>query len=163
MSATRDDLFARLQGLGITTTTREHPPVFTVEEARALRGVIPGGHCKNLFLRDRDGKLWLVVALEDAMIDLKAFPGRTGSGRISFGKADTLREVLGVDPGSVTPFALINDAGTRVNVVLDETMMREPLLNYHPLENTATTTIAAPDLLRFIRSCGHDPRIVAVS
>jgi Ala-tRNA(Pro) deacylase len=163
MPATRQDLFARLDGLGIATRTVEHAPVFTVDEARRLRGEIPGGHTKNLFLIDKDERLWLVVALEDAAVDLKALPHKVGSGRVSFGKPDRLRQALGIEPGSVTPFALINDVDNRVNVVLDEAMMREPLLNCHPLENTATTTIAAAELLRFIRSCGHSPKIVAVS
>ena len=163
MPATRQDLFARLDGLGIATRTVEHAPVFTVDEARRLRGEIPGGHTKNLFLIDKDERLWLVVALEDAAVDLKALPRKVGSGRVSFGKPDRLRQALGIEPGSVTPFALINDVDNHVNVVLDEAMMREPLLNCHPLENTATTTIAAAELLRFIRSCGHSPQIVAVS
>ena len=163
MPATRDDLFARLKALGIETTTRDHAPVHTVEEAQALRGEIPGGHCKNLFLKDDKGALWLIVCLEEAQIDLKAAPARIGSRRLSFGKPELLMEVLGVAPGSVTPFGLINDAGTRVNVVLDATMMAHELLNYHPLENNATTTIRAADLLAFIRSCGHEPRIVAVA
>lgn len=162
MPATRDDLFARFAALGIETTTRQHAPVFTVEEARALRGEIPGGHCKNLFLKDDKGNLWLVVCLEEAQIDLKAAPERIGSRRLSFGKPDLLREVLGVEPGSVTPFGLINDTEKRVNVVLDAAMMDHDLLNYHPLENTATTTIRSADLVAFIRSCGHEPRIVAV-
>ena len=162
MPATRDDLFARFAALGIETTTKQHAPVFTVEEARALRGEIPGGHCKNLFLKDDKGNLWLIVCLEEAQIDLKAAPDRIGSRRLSFGKPDLLREVLGVEPGSVTPFGLINDTGKRVSVVLDAAMMDHELLNYHPLENTATTTIRSADLVVFIRSCGHEPRIVAV-
>ena len=163
MPATRHDLFARLEGLGIVTRTVEHAAVFTVDEARRLRGEIPGAHTKNLFLIDKDGRLWLVVALEDAAIDLKALPGKVGAGRVSFGKPERLREALGIEPGSVTPFALINDVDNRVSVVLDEAMMREPYLNCHPLENTATTTIASGELLRFIRSCGHSPKVVAVS
>jgi Ala-tRNA(Pro) deacylase len=163
MPATRQDLLARLEALGIATTTRDHAPVYTVEEARALRGEIPGGHCKNLFLKDDKGSIWLIVCLEEAEIDLKAAPARIGSRRLSFGKPDLLREVLGVEPGSVTPFGLINDTAGRVNVVLDATMMSHELLNYHPLENTATTTIRAQDLLAFVRACGHEPRVVAVA
>ena len=163
MPATRDDLFARFDRLGIKTETRDHAPVFTVEEARALRGEIPGGHCKNLFLKDEKGSIWLIVCLEEARIDLKAAPARIGSRRLSFGKPDLLMEVLGVDPGSVTPFGLINDSGVRTNVILDRAMMDLDLLNYHPLRNDATTTIRAADLVTFIRSCGHEPRIVAVS
>jgi Ala-tRNA(Pro) deacylase len=161
--ASRHDLFARLAALGIETITRDHAPVFTVDEARALRGEIPGGHCKNLFLKDGKDKLWLIVCLEDTRIDLKSLPQRIGSGRLSFGNAGILRAVMGVEPGSVTPFALINDTSHTVNVVLEEAMMAHPLLNYHPLENTATTTIASHDLAKFIRSCGHEPRIVALS
>jgi Ala-tRNA(Pro) deacylase len=163
MPATRDDLFTRFKDLGIETTTTDHAPVFTVEEARALRGQIPGGHCKNLFLKDDKANIWLIVCLEEAEIDLKAAPARIGSRRLSFGKPELLREVLGVEPGSVTPFGLINDRERRVNVVLDAGMMSHDLLNYHPLENTATTTIRSADLVAFIRSCGHEPKIVAVA
>ena len=163
MPATRDDLFARLRSLGIATKTRDHAPVYTVEEARALRGEIAGGHCKNLFLKDDKGSIWLIVCLEEAQVDLKAAPAKIGSRRLSFGKPDLLMEVLGVEPGSVTPFGLINDTDQRVNVVLDAAMMAHELLNYHPLQNTATTTIRAADLVAFIRSCGHEPRIVAVA
>lgn len=162
MPATRADLFARFADLGIATQTADHEPVYTVEEARALRGDIAGGHCKNLFLKDKKGALWLVVCLEDARIDLKSLPQKIGSARISFGKPDLLLEVLGVEPGVVTPFALINDTANRVNVVLDERMMRHHLVNYHPLENTATTSIRTDDLVTFIRSCGHDPRVLPV-
>jgi len=163
MPATKDELFSRLAELNIATQTKDHAPVHTVEEARALRGDIPGGHCKNLFLKDRKGALWLVVAPEDANVDLKSLPARIGAARISFGRADLLLEVLGVEPGAVTPFALINDREVRVNVILDESMMANDLVNYHPLKNDATTSIAPADLVTFIKSCGHDPKIVAVA
>ena len=163
MPATREELFERFKSLGIQTKTRDHAPVFTVEEARALRGEIEGGHCKILFLKDDKGCLWLIVCLEESQIDLKAAPARIGSRRLSFGKPDLLMEVLGVEPGSVTPFGLINDTACRVNVVLDAAMMAHELVNYHPLQNTATTTIRSADLLTFIRSLGHDPKIVAVA
>lgn len=163
MPATREELFARLSSLGIETKTVDHPPVFTVEEARALRGEIPGGHCKNLFLKDDKGQIWLIVCLEDAQIDLKSAPARIGSRRLSFGKPDLLMDVLGVEPGSVTPFALINDTAKRVNVVLDAAMMAHEVVSYHPLVNTATTTIRPADLVAFIRSCGHEPQIAAVA
>ena len=161
--ATPADLFARLQALGIETSTVEHPPLFTVEESRRLRGEIPGGHTKNLFLVDRKGAIFLVVAREDAEVDLKRLHLRLGCGRLSFGKPELLEEVLGIKPGAVTPFALINDEQGRVSVVLDEAMLREPLLNYHPLVNTATTAIRADDLVRFLRATGHEPRVLAVS
>ncbi len=163
MPASRADLLARFESLGITTRTVEHEPVFTVEEARKVHDAIAGGHCKNLFCKDEKGVLWLIVTLEDARVDLKAAPSRIGSKRLSFGKPDLLMEVLGVVPGSVTPFALINDTENRVNVVLDAAMMAHEELNYHPLENNATTTISNADLLTFIRACGHVPKTVAVS
>jgi Ala-tRNA(Pro) deacylase len=163
MPASREDLFRRFDELGIKTTTVDHAPVFTVEEARKVHGDIPGGHCKNLFCKDEKGVLWLIVCLEDARVDLKTAPAKIGSRRLSFGKPDLLMEILGVEPGSVTPFALINDEGNRVNVILDQEMMEHPVLNYHPLRNDATTTISANDLMAFIHSCGHQPRVVAVS
>jgi Ala-tRNA(Pro) deacylase len=156
---TPEKLFARLDALAIACKTYTHPPVFTVAEAVALRGELPGGHCKSLFLKDKKAGLWLVVALEERRIDLKRLADALGAPRFSFGNADLLYEVLGVRPGSVTPFALINDRD-RVRVVLDEGMLAHDLLNYHPLENDRTTAIAPADLLRFIDSCGHTPRIV---
>ena len=125
-----------------------------------MRGEISGGHCKNLFLKDKKGALWLVVCLENAQIDLKSLPSKIGSGRISFGKPDLLLEVLGIEPCSVTPFALINDKERRVNLILDAKMMECDTLNFHPLENTATTSIKSSDLLEFISSCGHRPQTV---
>ena len=163
MPATRDELMARLDALEIATKTVDHAPVFTVEEARALRGEIAGGHCKNLFLKDDKGAIYLIVCLEDARVDLKSAPARIGSRRLTFGKPDLLMQILGVEPGSVTPFGLINDTMQRTRVILDQAMMEHAILNFHPLRNDATTSIAAADLVRFIRSCGHDPRVVAVS
>jgi Ala-tRNA(Pro) deacylase len=161
--ATRHDLFARLAELGIATETVEHPAVFTVAESSKLERQLPGGHTKNLFLRDRKGTLYLVVALGHAQIDLRTLHKKLGCDRLSFGRTELLLEVLGVPAGSVTPFALINDRARRVTVILDVDMMRHERLNYHPLENTATTNIAREDLLAFIRACGHEPRIVAVA
>ncbi|GBF27099.1 prolyl-tRNA editing protein ProX [bacterium MnTg02] len=160
---TRAELLAYLSELGIETKTTDHPPLHTVDESRALRGDIPGSHTKNLFLKCKKNKLWLVVTLEDANVDLKILHRLIGSGRLSFGKPDLLIEALGVPPGSVTPFALINDKSCRVNVVLDQTMMQRDPLNYHPLENNATTTIGSEDLLTFIRATGHDPVILSVA
>ena len=160
MPATEADLMARLDELGIRTVTHCHPPMFTVEESRALRGDLPGGHCKTLFLRDKKRNMWLVVALEDRVIDLKALTKAIGANRLSFGSADLLWDVLGVTPGAVTPFALINDDQARVRLVLDEGMLNSDPLNYHPLHNEATTAIAPRDLVRFVRAMGFDPLIV---
>jgi Ala-tRNA(Pro) deacylase len=160
--ATPDELLARLAALGIAQRTHEHPAVFTVEEAKSLRGKLPGGHCKSLFLKDKKGGLWLAVMLEERRIDLKALADRLEAPRFSFGSAELLREVLGVTPGSVTPFALINDGNHRVRVVLDAEMLRDDPLNYHPLDNTKTTAVAPQDLLKFIASCGHEPKILSL-
>jgi Ala-tRNA(Pro) deacylase len=163
-SATSADLFAYLDKLGIATTTVSHPPLFTVEEARALRGEIAGAHTKNLFLVDRKGRLFLVVAEEDAAIELKSLHRRIGaSGRLSFGKPEALRAALGVEPGSVTPFAVINDREGLVTVVLDRALVQHATLNFHPLVNTATISLATADLLRFLAAAGHAPQVVELS
>jgi len=163
MPTTPEELFTYLDRLGISHSTISHPPMFTVNEAQSLRGSLPGSHNKNLFLKDRFGTLYLIVLLEDARIDLKTLPQILDCGRISFGSADLLREVLGVEPGSVTPFALINDKEHRVVPVLDAAMMEYDILNYHPLVNTMTTSIARDDLLKFFQSTGHAPLIRPVS
>jgi Ala-tRNA(Pro) deacylase len=164
MPAAPDDLFAFLDSLGIVHSTVTHPPLFTVEQSQALRGTIPGGHTKNLFLKDKKDRLFLVVAEENAAIELKGLHRLLGAaGRFSFGSADLLRQRLGVEPGAVTPFAAINDAGTQVTVVLDAAMMQHDTLNYHPLVNTMTTSIRRDDLVKFLHATGHTPLIVPVS
>lgn len=160
MPATREQLMERLAGLGIETKTVDHAAVFTVEESQALCGELPGGHIKNLFLKGKKGDLWLVVCLEDRRVDLKALEkrlGAKGASRFSFGKPDLLMDVLGVEPGSVTPFAAINDAGQRVAVVLDEGIFDHDVIYGHPLVNTASTCISPDDLMTFLRDCGHEP------
>ena len=163
MAASRTDLLAALERLGIAAETAEHPPLFTVEQSRALRGAIPGGHTKNLFLKDKKGAVFLVVAEEHAEIDMKTLHQRIGSARLSFGKPELLAELLGVIPGAVTPFGAINDRSRRVTVILDRALLRHEKLNFHPLENTATTTIGRDDFLRFLHDTGHQPRILPVS
>jgi|SRR5580658_8568833 Ala-tRNA(Pro) deacylase len=162
--ASPDELFAYLDDLGIAYQTVTHPPVFTVEEARAVRDNAVGGHTKNLFLRDKKGALYLVVAPEDATIELKSLHRLLGaSGRFSFGSADLMRELLGVEPGSVTPFAVINDKSRRVTVILDAGLMAHDVLNFHPLVNIGTTTISREGLVKFLEATGHHPRIEAIS
>ena len=164
MAASPADLFAFLDQLEIPYSTVSHPPLFTVEQSRELRGKIPGGHTKNLFLRDKRGAYYLIVADEEATIDLKGLHRRMGaSGRFSFGSAGALQELLGVEPGSVTPFGAINDVSGKVTVVLDAPMLAHELLNYHPLVNTMTTSIRREGLIRFLEACRHLPRIEAVS
>jgi len=160
MPATPEALYRRFDALGIRHTTHHHPAVFTVAESTALRGELPGGHCKSLFLKDRKDGLWLVVLLEHRRLDLKALADRLEAPRFSFGSAALLEATLGITPGSVTPFALINDEKGRVRVVLDAEMLEIDPLNYHPLVNTATTAVSPADLIKFIAACGHEPRII---
>jgi Ala-tRNA(Pro) deacylase len=162
MPVTRQDLFARLAELGIVTTTVEHEPLFTVAESSKLERELAGAHTKNLFLKDEGGDLFLVVAMSTTRVDLKALARTLGAGRFSFGKPELLMQALGVPPGSVTAFAVINDEAGRVRVVIDSELMKHDRVNCHPLQNTATTNIARDDLLRFIRACGHEPRIAAL-
>lgn len=163
MSANRRILFDRLEALGIAQITIEHAPMFTVEQSREFRGQIPGAHTKNLFLIDKEGRMVLVVAKEDTRVDLKALASQLGHGRYSFGKAPLLLTVLGVEAGSVTPFALINDGARDVTVVIDKSLMDFAEVNCHPLENTATTRLKTADLMRFIRACGHEPMILPLA
>ena len=163
MPATPDDLFAFLDDMGIKTETISHPAVFTVEESKRLRGEIPGAHVKNLFIKDKKGKLFLISALEDTRIDLKSVHEIIGgSGRGSFCSADQLREHLGVEPGSVTPFAVFNDKAGAVSAILDQRLMAHERINVHPLVNTMTTGIARDDLVAFMARTGHQPAILAV-
>jgi Ala-tRNA(Pro) deacylase len=134
--------------------------MFTVEQSAALRQSIPGAHTKNLFLADKDGRMVLVVAKDDTRVDLKALAKRLGAGRFSFGKGDLLQAVLGVPAGSVTPFALINGSAAGITVVVDKTLTAFAEVNCHPLVNTATTRLATDDLIRFIKACGHAPRVM---
>ena len=163
MPAKPTDLFAFLDRLEISYHTTHHDALFTVEESRQGRGEISGGHSKNLFLKDKKGAFFLIVALEDAPIDLKSVQRVIGSARLSFASAEALREILGVEPGAVTPFAAINDPNQKVGIILDAAMMEHATLNYHPLVNTMTTSISAKDLLRFLSATGHRARVVAVS
>lgn len=167
--ATPEDLFACLQELGIGFETHQHQALFTVAESQELRGQLPGAHCKSLFLKDKKAALWLVVALEDRRLDMKGLAALIGSARLSFASPARLMGHLGVVPGAVTPFALINQRDApgdatggdgRVRVVLDAAMMAAELVNYHPLVNTATIAVTPDDLLRFMADCGCEPVVV---
>ena len=163
MPATPESLFAALAKLGVAVETVEHPAVFTVEESKRLRGELPGAHVKNLFVKDKKGRLFLISALEDTVIDLKKVHELIGgSGRVSFGSADLLMDVLGVTPGSVTPLAAINDTQGRATVVLDARLMEHERINVHPLVNTMTTGLSREGLLRFLQSTGHEPLVVEI-
>lgn len=161
MPKSRDELLDYLAGLGIETQTHEHPPLFTVNDSESLRGDIPGGHTKNLFLKDKKGNYFLLTVGEHAVIDLKTIHTRIGaSGRVSFGNAERLQEMLGVIPGAVTIFGLVNDKDCRVKAFLDADLMAHDKINAHPLTNEATTTIGRDDLVRFIEATGHEAIIL---
>lgn len=157
-----EDLFARLDDLGIAYRTVEHPPLYTVEDSRALRGELPGGHTKNLFLRNKKGGMWLVTCLEDRAIDLKDLGERLDAGRLSFGRPERLMQYLGVIPGAVTPFAVLNDRQDAVQMVLDSALLDYDPLNFHPLDNARTTALSPRDLLRFLESAAHYPQIISL-
>lgn len=155
---TPDRLLARLRSLEIEATTHHHPPVFTVDQARALKGDLPGAHTKNLFLRDKKGAMWLVTALHDRTVDLKDLGPRIGArGRLSFGSEARLMRALGVSPGSVTPLAVVNDPGRTVTVVLDTGLRAFDPWNAHPLDNGMTTAMSGADLVRFLEAHDHPP------
>ena len=161
---TPEDLFAYLDEQNIKTETHHHDAVFTVEESVKIKQEIPGGHTKNLFIKDKKGKFFLLVVEGSARIELNKVHSIIGaSGRVSFGKPEALMELLGVEPGSVTAFAPINDKDGQVQVVIDEPLLRYDQINCHPLKNTMTTTIAREDLLKFLESVDHSPLIVKFS
>jgi Ala-tRNA(Pro) deacylase len=158
--ATPTELLTYLAELGIETRSVSHPAVFTVEEAKRLRGELPGAHSKSLFLRNKKGRMWLVVTLEDRPIDLKALGERLDAGRLSFGSPERLMRYLGVAPGAVTPFGAINDRDQDVQIALDRDLLDVAPLNFHPLDNTQTTAINPDDLVRFLEATGHIPELL---
>lgn len=161
---TRQDLFAFLDGIGIAHSTKDHAPVFTVAESVALRDEIPGGHTKNLFVRDKKDRYFLLTVEENAPVDLKQVHTIIGaSGRVSFGKPEKLMEYLGVIPGAVTALGAINDTGNNVTFVLDADLMHDDIINCHPLSNDATTSIGSADLIRFMEATGHKPLVLKVT
>lgn len=160
---TRADLLCYLEQRGYRTTTVDHDAVATVAESSTVDLGLPGAHTKNLFLKDENGRLLLLVAKSSTKVDLKRVAKTLGMGRLSFGKPELMLDALGVTPGSVTAFAILNDKTGRVRIVLDNALTEHESVNCHPLENVATTNIALNDLLSFIRGTGHEPTIMIVS
>ncbi len=154
------EFLAKLESLGIAHTTFEHDPVFTVEESKRMRGDLDGAHVKNLFLRNKKGKMWLVTCHEDRPVDLKWLAETLGAGRFSFASPERLMSYLGVTPGAVTTFAAINDNTRSVRVALDSALLNASRINLHPLTNAMTTTIGSADLLRFLDAVGHPPTLI---
>ncbi|WP_420960627.1 prolyl-tRNA synthetase associated domain-containing protein [Brucella sp. IR073] len=164
MPKTPDELFAFLDELGISVKTVTHPPLYTVADSQSLRGEIPGGHTKNLFLKDKKDNFFLLTVEEDAVVDLKSVHTLIGAAsRVSFGKPEKLMEYLGLLPGSVSALGAINDTGNRVKIILDANLMRHDIINAHPLTNDATTSIGRDDLVHFLRATGHEPEILPVA
>ena len=160
MLASEADLFAFLDAHGVEHHTQRHARVFRVDEGHEIKAALPGGHTKNLFLKDAKGQLWLISALGETQIDLKSLPARIGSARLSFGSPERLYEALGVTPGSVTAFALINDPEHRVRFVIDTALLAHETINFHPLSNDATTAISRNGLLKFLAALGVEPLMV---
>jgi len=162
MAKSRNDLFEFLDRIGVAHRTVDHPPVFTVEEGRSFKASMPGGHSKNLFLKDKKDRLFLAVAHCDTPVDIVGYGRAAGArGRLSFGKPELMTATLGVIPGAVTPFALINDAAKALaEVAVDKALLSWPAVWFHPLENDASTAVAPDDLLKFIRACGFEPQII---
>ena len=156
-----EKLLDKLTCLDISFTTHTHPPLRTVEDAKAFRGDLPGAHIKNLYLRDRKKHNFLIVVQEDRQIDLKSFGGQIGSDRLSFGSADRLFEMLGIRPGAVSPFALINDSDHKVQLILDADLADQSCLYAHPLVNDMTLGLSGADLLRFTAFTGHQPQLLS--
>ncbi len=159
-AASEDDLLALLDRLGVGYRRHAHPPLHTVEESRALRGEMPGGHTKNLFLKERSGGYWLATCLEDRRISVNDLSRAAGAKRMSFGSGEDLWRILGVRPGAVTPLALMNDSGGAARLILDRGMLAHDLINVHPLHNEATVALSPDGLLRFFAETGHEPLIL---
>jgi Ala-tRNA(Pro) deacylase len=164
MPLSQNQLFGYLDSLGIEVQNVQHPPLHTVADSKLLRGEIPGGHTKNLFVKDRKDQYFLLTVDEDAIVDLKTIHLVIGAaGKVSFGRAEALLELLGVAPGAVTVFGAVNDTEGRVKVFLDSDLMQNGIINGHPLVNDATTSIAAADLIKFLNATGHAPNILKLT
>ena len=162
LPTTPEQLMARLAEAGIEHTHHEHPPLRTVEDSKSFRGEMPGTHVKNLYLRDRKKRNFLVVSQEDRQIDLKTLQADIGADRLSFGSADRLFEFLGVRPGAVSPFTLINDSEHCVSLALDQSLMDADMLYFHPLVNDLTLGVTPEGLRRFLEISGHEPKIISL-
>ena len=156
----RDRLLDWMAANGVAQTTHHHPAVFRVEEGLELKAAMPGAHTKNLFLKDKKGRLWLISARQDTVVDLKRAPRAIGSDRLSFGNEALMYETLGLTPGSVTALGLINDADRRLTFVLDKALWDADIVNFHPLTNTATTALTQADFRRFLTLIGREPIVV---
>lgn len=163
LPTTPDDLFGIFKNLGIAYELHHHAPIFTVAEGEPLKKAIPGLHCRNLFLKDKKDRMFLVVAANETSLDLKKLDGLLGSSRLSFGSSDRLWRMMGIQQGSVCPFCAVNDKNREVSIILDAKMMAAPLVCYHPLDNKMTVGLTPADLLKFFAYTGHQPKILDLS
>jgi len=160
MPVSREELFEYLDKLNISHTTYEHAPIFTVEEGADIKTSMPGGHTKNLFLKDKAGRFFLICAIGQTPIPINKLHPILGCKRLSFGKPEPLMELLGMTPGSVTLFSVLNDTEKLVTLILDADLMNHDIVNFHPLLNDATTAISSADMITFAKATGHDPIIL---
>ncbi len=158
--ATPEDLRELLDQLGASYNSVSHPPLRTVEDSKTHRDGLTGGFSKNLFLRNKKSQMWLLTCMEDRKIDLKALGQKLGAGRVSFGSPQRLMHYLGVIPGSVTPFAVVNDKQNVVRMVIDAGLLQHKQLNFHPLVNTETITVNKDGLMDFLDFVDHAPEII---
>ena len=163
MPASPDELFAYLDSLGIAHSTTWHEAMFTVEQSSALKADMPGAHTKNLFLKDADGLLVLIAAEAHNQLKLNQLHRKIGTRRLSFGAPELMTEVLGVTPGSVTAFSLMNDRPARVRFLVDSVLAAADIVNFHPMTNTGTTAISQADFRKFVEATGHSFEIVDFS
>lgn len=159
----RDSLLAWFAEHDIVHATHDHPAVFRVEEGLELKAALPGAHTKNLFLKDKKGRLWLISARQDTVIDLKKAHRTIGADRLSFGNEGLMWETLGVRPGSVTALGLINDTDRRVSFIIDKALWDADIVNFHPLTNTATTALDQAAFRRVLALLGREPMVVDFS
>lgn len=160
MPVTREKLFEYLSGLNIAQTTLDHAPIFTVEDGADIKANMPGGHTKNLFLKDKAGQFFLICAQSDTQIKVNKLHPILGCKRLSFGKTEPLLDLLGVTPGSVTLFSILNDTEGLVTLIIDAALLKHDIVNFHPLLNDATTAISSADMIAFAKATGHDPIIM---
>ena len=163
MLANRQDLFDFLDQNEIAHQTKEHAPVFTVEDSAAIKADMPGAHTKNLFLKDKAGAFFLICAEAHSQIKVNRLHPVLGCKRLSFGKPEPLLEYLGVTPGSVTLFSVLNDTDQNVRLIIDQKLADADIVNFHPLLNDATTAISSADMIKFAKATGHDPLIMDFS
>lgn len=156
----RQDLWSFLDENNIAHKTLNHAPIFTVEDGAELKAKMVGANTKNLFLKDKSGAYFLICAQSDTQIKINKLHSHLGCKRLSFGKAEDLQTLLGVMPGSVTLFSVINDTDNKVSLILDKALLGHDIVNFHPLRNDATTAITSADMVRFADIANHPPLIL---